>query len=121
MPLPSVKFGAKLCQAKSKRTGLPCKNVAAHQCATCRLHGARKSRIALKGENHPNYRHGLATDEKRRNNAESSTRLRYLIDIGQHIDLFNAKTGLAGRPPNSYKKLNLSDPTQLTLALHKTK
>lgn len=121
MPLPSVKFGAKLCQAKSKRTGLPCKNVAAHQCMVCRLHGAHRAKTGLAGKKHPNYKHGLATVEARRKNAENSMRLRYLIDIGEHINLFNEKTGFAGQPPKLYAKLDLSDPLQFTLALYKTK
>ena len=62
MPLPAItKYGAKQCQCKCKRTGLPCQNLAAHGCISCRMHGAHKSRNTLKGKVHSNYKHGLDT------------------------------------------------------------
>jgi hypothetical protein len=62
MPLPSVRlYGAKLCQCKSKRTKLPCKNAAAFGSKSCRMHGAHKSHARLSGNNHPNFIHGLET------------------------------------------------------------
>ena len=64
MPLPAItKYGAKQCQCKSKRTGLPCKNLAAHSCISCRMHGAHRSKNVLKGIEHPNYKYGLDTKE----------------------------------------------------------
>ena len=55
--LPSiVKYGAARCQGKSKRTGLPCRNVAAFKSRCCRLHGANPKPIT--GKDHPNYKHG---------------------------------------------------------------
>lgn len=55
--LPSiVKYGAARCQAKSKRSGLPCRNLAAFKSRCCRLHGAVPN--PLSGSDHPNYKHG---------------------------------------------------------------
>jgi hypothetical protein len=66
MPLPAItKYGAKQCQCKSKRTGQPCLNVAAHGCKSCRVHGAHKSKIVLIGKDHPNYKNGNETREAR--------------------------------------------------------
>ena len=64
MPLPVItKYGVKQCLSKSKRSGLPCKNLAAYGCSTCRMHGSHKSRNVLKGSTHPNYKHGMDTKE----------------------------------------------------------
>jgi hypothetical protein len=65
MPLPSVLRGAKVCTAKSKRTKLPCNNPAAHDCKTCRVHGARRQETILKGKDHPQYTFGNETRAKR--------------------------------------------------------
>jgi hypothetical protein len=58
--LPSiVNYGAARCQGKSKRTGLPCRNVAAYKSRCCRLHGAVPK--PLSGKDHPNYKNGWYT------------------------------------------------------------
>jgi len=49
------------CTAKSKRTGLPCKNPAVRGWKVCRMHGARGG--ANPGKDHPNYRHGERSQE----------------------------------------------------------
>lgn len=62
MPLPCVsKHGAKLCECLSKRTKLPCNNVAAFGSKACRMHGAHKTHARLSGSHHPNFKHGLET------------------------------------------------------------
>lgn len=47
---------AKRCTAKSKRTGLPCRNPVVRGWQVCRMHGARGG--AKPGMKHPNYQHG---------------------------------------------------------------
>jgi len=49
------------CTAKSKRTGKPCKSPAVRGWAVCRMHGAGGG--AGFGKAHPNYRHGIRTNE----------------------------------------------------------
>lgn len=44
------------CAAKSKRTGLPCRNPAVRGWNVCRMHGARGG--AKPGAAHPNFKHG---------------------------------------------------------------
>ena len=62
MPLPCVvKKTAVQCHAKCKATQLQCRNPAAWGCSTCKYHGARRPHTILKGEAHPNYRHGEST------------------------------------------------------------
>lgn len=60
MPLRRV---TKFCSATCKASGQPCKNPAAYQMATCKSHGARPQATVLRGQQHPNYKHGLKTLE----------------------------------------------------------
>jgi hypothetical protein len=52
---------AKRCQARSKRTGKPCRSPAVRGWNVCRMHGARGG--APKGKDNGNYRHGCRTAE----------------------------------------------------------
>jgi hypothetical protein len=49
------------CQAKSKRTGLPCRSPAVKGSRVCRMHGARGG--APEGKRNGNYRNGTRTKE----------------------------------------------------------
>jgi hypothetical protein len=51
------------CQAKSKRSGLPCRAPAVGGYRVCRMHGARGG--APKDKRNGNYRHGQATNNAR--------------------------------------------------------
>jgi len=89
MPLPAItKYGASQCQCKSKRTGLPCRNLAAHGCTSCRLHGSHKSKNVLKGEAHPNYRHGMDTKEAK---AERERKFAELNQLARNFGVSNIK------------------------------
>ena len=105
MPLPNVRLGiVPRCQAKSKRSGERCWNLCAHgSVKVCRMHGARPKETTLRGEQHPNFKHGKATGERRKQNAMSATRLLLLRDLGLRIGLFGLEpTGWAGRKPGCY-------------------
>lgn len=91
MPLPCVSiYGADQCQAKSKRTGLPCNNPAAFGCRTCRMHGAHRSRRAAAGINHWNHRHGRETLAARRLRSKALAELKQLLVIGRLLGVFPA-------------------------------
>ena len=109
MPLPSIaKYGAKKCSAKSKRTGLPCNNPAAHGCKTCRMHGAHKSRHVVHGVNSGKYINGQFTKDAKEQTKKSIVKLRYLEDIGHHFKIMHgSKT--RGPKPSGYKNLDLND------------
>lgn len=49
------------CRARSKRTGLPCRNPAVRDWAVCRMHGARGGTSS--GPDHPAYLHGGRSQE----------------------------------------------------------
>ena len=116
MPLQSVLNGANQCQVLTKRTRQRCKNPAAFGCASCRMHGAHKSRNVLRGANHPQYKNGNETKGSRLERSRMSAMFLYLRDIGDTINLFiGPKT--RGRRPNQYIKLDLSDPEQMKLAI----
>ena len=105
MPLPNVRLGiVPRCQAKSKRSGERCWNLCAHGSATvCRMHGARLKETILRGEQHPNFKHGKAPREKRKQNARSATNLLLLRDLGVKLGMFGDQpTGGRGRQPRNY-------------------
>ena len=62
------------CQARSKRSGLPCKAPAVWGYRVCRMHGAREG--APTRMRNGNYRHGQATNDARRRMA----RINYLVE-----------------------------------------
>ena len=119
MPLPSVlKHGAKLCSAKSKRTGLPCNNPAAFNCRTCKVHGAHQSRNVANGENSGKFKHGHFTKEAKERSSKTLLKLRYLEDIGiQGGFIKGART--RGPKPNGYLKLDMKNKDELLIALKK--
>ena len=104
MPLPNLTL-ERQCEAKSKRTGLPCNNLAAYGCTTCRMHRAHKSRNAASGLDHYNYKDGKATQAARAEYALKSAELHQLVDLGNAIGLFDGVVKLRGRrpkPPSSW-------------------
>jgi hypothetical protein len=119
MPLPSVlKHGAKLCSAKSKRTGLHCNNPAAYGCKTCRMHGAHKSRNVAKGTESGKYTNGHYTNEAKEKSSKSLVRLRYLEDMGQQGG-FMTGARTRGPKPKGYLKLDMNNKEELLIALKK--
>lgn len=116
MPLESVLNGARQCQVLTKRTRQRCKNPAAYGCASCRMHGAHRSRNALRGADHPQYKNGERTRESEEEHRKSSTILLTIRDIGDHINLFNGDH-IRGRKPKCYVKYDMNDLEQLALAI----
>jgi len=88
----------------TRRTKARCKNPAAYGCASCRMHGAHKSRNVLRGINHPKYRNGGRTKKAEIRHRESSITLLLLRDIGDEIGMFNG-SHTRGRKPKGYEKL----------------
>lgn len=119
MPLPSVLNGTKQCQVLTKRTKQQCKNPAAYGCASCRMHGAHKSRNVLRGVDHPQYKNGERTKESESEYRRVSTTLLTLRDIGDSIGMFRG-AHTRGRKPNGYRKLDTSNLGQLILRILKT-
>ena len=118
MPLPSVeKYGAKRCSAKSKRTKEPCKNPAAYGCRTCRYHGAKRSRKALNGEAHPNFKNAGCTKSDKAERRKKSLMFQRLEEIGRHIGMFN---GTKTRGKRVGQKLDLNQEDDLLIALYET-
>ena len=88
MPLPSIsKHGAKQCTAKSKRTGLPCKNPAAYGCRTCRMHGARKKESIKRGRDHVNFVHGERSLEGIQRHREVMGRIKMLTKLAKQLGM----------------------------------
>jgi hypothetical protein len=99
MPLPSlIKFGAKRCQCLCKRTKQPCQNPAAFGTRACRMHGAHRPHTALRGEKHPNYRHGQATKAVRYEHSLAAARLRSLETLGYAMGMFSGPRTVGRKP-----------------------
>jgi len=102
MPLPNIKNGCALqCKAKAKHTGLQCLNLAAYRGLVCRFHGARKPETILKGQNHPNYKHGLETKGSKIRRSVGRVRMRKLEDLASNW-FFRGFKKSKGRKPNGY-------------------
>ena len=87
MPLPSVsQHSASQCTAQAKSTKHRCLNPAAYGCKTCRLHGARKPHSIKRGIDHPNFKDGAETLERKRQRSIKFAELRqienHLLDCG---------------------------------------
>ena len=109
MPLPSMRLhGAKQCTAKSKRTGLPCKNPAAYGCRSCKVHGARRPESIKRGKDHVNFVHGRRTLETQAEQSATSRRLQQLEDAMHVLGMTTAKRS-RGRKANGYCKITSVD------------
>ncbi len=114
MPLPSMRlYGAKQCAAKSKRTGLPCKNPAAYGCRTCKVHGARKAETIKRGEQHPNYVHGGRTLETQAEQSATSRRLQQIEDAMHLLGMTTAKRSRGRKAAGYYKITSLDEIKKL--------
>ena len=83
--------------------------------------GAHKSRNTLQGANHPQFKNGRESNEARLIRVKRATALRYLVDIGNHINLFSAVVTLPGRLPNEYEKLDLGRLEEFQKAIIRSK
>lgn len=99
MPLPNLTLENQ-CQAISRRTGDRCMNLKAWGCVTCRYHGARPPGSVLRGNDHPQYKHGKETQEAKAHRREASKQLHKLVDLGNAIGMFQPGTKLRGRKPS---------------------
>ena len=105
MPLPSVaKYGALQCKAKSKQSGVQCKNpaVTSWGMKVCKFHGARRPSSIKRGADHPGNRHGQETLPAK---AERSAKLVQLRDLEAEMALVGVLKGprWRGRKPGARK------------------
>lgn len=97
MPLPCMRDEIR-CTAKCKARQARCNNLAAYGMRVCHKHGARKRETITKGEEHPQYKHGNATQEAV---TERHRLMRELFDIEQVMVALGVHTGglMSGRKP----------------------
>ena len=74
----------------------------------------------MSGFEHYRYQHGKSTKEAKAKLSEKHVTLRYLADLGNHVNLFHTRIMLRGRPPSGYMELDLTNPEQLFIAILKT-
>lgn len=104
MPLPSQKYGAKQCSAKSKRSGVRCLNNAVLGAAICRMHGHVPNHKVKRGESHGMYKDGSRTLEAQKQSSEQSARLQMMEDALHLLSMTTAKR-TRGAKAKSYRKI----------------
>lgn len=118
------KIRCRRCKAQSSRTKLQCSKPALKGKAVCGHHGGLSTGPRSKeGKDRiraAHLKHGDETLEAKSERSAKSVVFRYLTDIGNYCDMFYKKLKTRGRPPSGYKKLDLTDPEQLALAILKT-
>jgi hypothetical protein len=104
MPLPSQKYGAKQCSARSKRSGVRCLNNTVSTSNVCRMHGYVPKDKVKRGEQHPNYVHGGRTLEAQLKQSSTSRKLQQIEDAMHLLGMTTAKRS-RGRKANGYRKI----------------
>ena len=112
------------CKARSSRTKLQCAKPALKGKAVCGHHGGYSTGPKTKGGKErirtAHLKHGQETQEARAERSAKSLMFKYLLDLGNHTDLFYKQIKVRGRPPSGYIHLDLTDPEQLAVAILKT-
>ena len=112
------------CKARSSRTKLQCAKPALKGKAVCGHHGGYSTGPKTKGGKErirtAHLKHGQETQEARAERSAKSLMFKYLLDLGNHTDLFYKQIKVRGRPPSGYIHLDLTDPEQLALAILRT-
>lgn len=70
------------------------------------MHGARKKDSIKRGEQHPNYVHGMRTLEAQKEQSTVSCRLQQLEDAMHLLEMTNAQRS-RGRKAIGYEKVSL--------------
>ena len=100
MPLASIsEHSANQCTARAKSTKHRCLNPAAYGCKTCRVHGARKPNSIKRGIDHPNFKDGAETLERKRQLSIKLAELRKIEDDLIKRGFIKCKRTV-GRKPN---------------------
>ena len=84
------------------KTGKRCKNLAAYGCKTCRYHGARRN--ILKGNEHPNYKHGNRTKESMATYSNKVAELDHLEAIAHSVGIMEGPKRSGRKPKVKLKK-----------------
>ena len=118
------KIRCRRCKARSSRTKLQCSKPALKGKAVCGHHGGYSTGPKTKGGKErirtAHLKHGQETQEARAERSAKSLMFKYLLDLGNHTDLFYKQIKVRGRPPSGYIHLDLTDPEQLAVAILKT-
>ena len=118
------KIRCRRCKARSSRTKLQCAKPALKGKAVCGHHGGYSTGPKTKGGKErirtAHLKHGQETQEARAERSAKSLMFKYLLDLGNHTDLFYKQIKVRGRPPSGYIHLDLTDPEQLAVAILKT-
>ena len=114
------------CTAKSSHTKEQCKRPASKLSKTskCSRHGGLstgpRSKEGKDRIRSAHLKHGGETLEAKAERSAKSLMFKYLLDLGNHCNMFYKQLKTRGRPPSGYTQLDLSDSEQLAVAIIKT-
>ena len=118
------KIRCRRCKAQSSRTKVQCSKPALKGKAVCGHHGGYSTGPKTKeGKDRiraAHLKHGKQTLRAKAKRSEKSALILYLIDIAASLGMLN-KTHPVGRKPKNYKRYNMNDPEQITLAILETR
>lgn len=118
------KIRCRRCKARSSRTKLQCAKPALKGKVVCGHHGGYSTGPRTKeGKERiraAHLKHGQETQGARAERSAKSLMFKYLLDLGNHTDLFYKQIKVRGRPPSGYAQLDLNDKEQLAIAILKT-
>ena len=105
MPLPSQKYGAHQCTARSKRSGVRCLNNAVSSSASnvCRMHGFVPKDKVKRDEAHGMYKDGNRTLKAQKQQSEKIAELQMIESLCFALGLMSGKK-TKGRKANAYSK-----------------
>ena len=118
------KIRCRRCKARSSRTKIQCAKPALKSKVVCGHHGGYSTGPKTKGGKErirtAHLKHGQETQEARAERSAKNLMFKYLLDLGNHTDLFYKQIKVRGRPPLGYTHLDLTDPEQLALVILRT-
>lgn len=109
MPLPSQKYGALQCSAKSKRSGHRCLNNAVNGSRVCRMHGHVPKDKIKRGESHGMYKHGGRTLESQKKSSQQSARLQMMEDAMHLLGMTDAQRSRGRKAIGYIRLISLED------------
>ncbi|MBU3606872.1 HGGxSTG domain-containing protein [Polynucleobacter nymphae] len=121
------KIRCRRCVGFSQRTQKQCNHPAlktsskSSKQARCKWHGGAStgplSEKGIEAIKKANTKHGNFTKDAVEKTSQQDAMFRYLVDIGNYINMFTHKLKTRGRASKYYHPLDLSDPEQLVKAV----
>jgi hypothetical protein len=111
------------CVGFSRRTQAQCRSPAlkSSKASRCKFHSGAstgpQTKEGIEAIKKANTKHGNFTKETIERTSKQDAMFRYLVDIGNHLNMFTHEVKTRGRASKYYHRLDLSEPDQLAEAI----